>query len=69
MTFDYEFLPNTTDWLGACSRRSRRSATAAPPGVDQPDLYQAWSGFLTAPNREDWESIYTENLGRVACPT
>jgi hypothetical protein len=42
---------------------------AAPPGVDQPDLYQAWSGFLTAPNREDWESIYTENLGRVACPT
>jgi phthalate 4,5-dioxygenase oxygenase subunit len=127
MTFDYEFLPNTTDWHGrwrlTANRRNdhlidrevQRSASysgiegldvqdtmvqesmgeiverslehlvssdlavvrtrrrmlralqefqtgTAPPGVDSPDVYRAWSGFLTAPADADWQQVYTDHL-------
>jgi hypothetical protein len=34
----------------------------APPGVDSPDVYRAWSGFLTAPADADWQQVYTDHL-------
>jgi phenylpropionate dioxygenase-like ring-hydroxylating dioxygenase large terminal subunit len=132
MTFDYEFLPNTSDWFGrwrlaanrqndyridrAVQRQDSYSgiegldiqdsamqesiapgfdpsrehlvpsdlaiahirhrllrAVAAlkehgtpPPGVDQPDAYQTWCGFLTAPARTEWLKVYADNLPRAA---
>jgi phthalate 4,5-dioxygenase oxygenase subunit len=128
MSFDYQFLPNTTDWYGRwrltanpgndflIDRSVQRSASysgiegldvqdaamqvsmgpiadrsleylvpsdlavartrrrmlkvlqdfqekgTAPPGVDQPDAYQAWSGYTTAPKTGDWRKVYEDNL-------
>jgi nitrite reductase/ring-hydroxylating ferredoxin subunit len=132
LTFDYEFLPNTTNWYGrwrlkadvrndhlidrktqlagsysgiegldvqdtavqesmgpivdrsmehlapsdlavARSRRrllkavkALRDKNAIPPGVDQPDAYDTWSGYVTAPEEQDWREVYAANLPKSA---
>ena len=126
MSFDYEFLPNTSDWygrwrmarnlsndylidravqrdvsysgiegldvqdsmvqetMGAIADRSQehlvpsdlavahirrrlleaakalRDSGATPPGVDQPDAYDRWCGFLIAPKAEELGQVYDE---------
>jgi phthalate 4,5-dioxygenase oxygenase subunit len=130
MSFDYHFLPNTTDWLGRwrltanrgndhlmdrtvqqdgsytgiegldvqdCAMqesmgeivdrsfetlvpsdlavvRTRRRMLGAlralaegtvPPGVDRPELYRQWSGYLTAPKDVDMRKLYEDNLPKV----
>jgi hypothetical protein len=126
MSFDYEFLPNTSDWYGrwrmarnlrndyfidravqratsysgiegldvqdsmvqetmgaiadrgqehlvpsdlAVARIRRRLLQAVkvlrdtgtpPPGVDQPEAYDRWCGFLIAPKRKELTQVYDE---------
>lgn len=127
MSFDYQFLPNSSDWHGrwrlAANRgndhlmdrrvqkdgsytgiegldvqdtamqesmgeivdrsfenlvpsdlavvRTRRRMLAAlraqgegtpPPGVDHPEVYRQWSGYITAPKDTDMRKVYSDNL-------
>lgn len=35
-----------------------RDSNIVPPGVDKPEAYRSWSGFITAPSEEDWLDLY-----------
>ncbi len=132
MSFEYEFLPNTSDWYGrwrlAANRandyridremqrelsysgvegldvqdsmvqetmgeiaerdkehlvpsdlavvrirrrlldaaKSLRDSGAVPPGVDRPDAYDRWCGYLIAPKEKDLAQVYDEAVTRRA---
>jgi hypothetical protein len=39
-----------------------REKQVIPPGVDQPDAYNTWSGYIVAPAEDDWLQVFHSNV-------
>jgi phenylpropionate dioxygenase-like ring-hydroxylating dioxygenase large terminal subunit len=47
---------------------AHRDAGTTPPGVDRPDVYRTWSGYLEAPAGQDWLDVFAANLPKADQP-
>ena len=45
-----------------------RDAGTAPPGLDQPEAYNTWCGYIEAPADVDWLKVYADNIPKSAVP-